>query len=272
MQKINALNHFIQVDQKERADTEALPLRKILRSNSHSRRRERHKRRQIFQEHHTRLSIENARLRSQLGASKECNRRKKEKRYLICDELEHLIACGASAEQLEAKVEIFCNLFSEYGKHRCTILMDQLDGLELLLEAIQVTKMAIWALHPESNLTSILIKELALNCDQQKRFWDQRTSTSIMPVELKQTIDVLKTLKRQLAERNEILRYEKILLESFLSPLQRAKLVVWVMRNPACMHFIEKLWRAQLEADATILSEVLFILSNLYRNNDQLSN
>lgn len=48
-------------------------------------------------------------------------------------------------------------------------------------------------------------------------------STSVMCGELRKTMNVLENLKREITDRNNIMRYEINRLESSLSPLQRAK-------------------------------------------------
>lgn len=169
---------------KVRIDLEVAPLRQKSRTSSYLRRRERHDRRRLFQKHHAQLVLENARLRSQLDANKEYDRRQRKNKLKICDELEHLVTCGASDEQLEAKIHAFRDLCSEFGRHWCTTFIHHIDGLELLLEPIQVTKMTIWALHNEEvhqsikerelNISHILIEELNVNCDQEMQLVKQR--------------------------------------------------------------------------------------------------
>ncbi|KAF4037237.1 hypothetical protein GN244_ATG10679 [Phytophthora infestans] len=35
-------------------------------------------------------------------------------------------------------------------------------------------------------------------------------------------------------------------LQNILTPTQRAKFIVWVTNNQACMHLLNKLWRSVL--------------------------
>jgi hypothetical protein len=63
---------------------------------------------------------------------------------------------------------------------------------------------------------------------------------------LKDALGLLNELKAQVGSKNSTLDMEMDKLQNILTPTQRAKFIVWVTNNQACMHLLNKLWRSVL--------------------------
>nr|CCA19477.1 conserved hypothetical protein [Albugo laibachii Nc14] len=202
------------------------------------------------------LERENMELRSQLHAGKEAMKQEEREKNRVCEELEKMIQRGASEKELAEKIDNFKEQYSDYGHGRRSALCYHLHQIERLLLPTQVTKMCIWALRQddsfwqdeedETSLPVILAKELGLTDDQKNRIQQQRGSISKICENLKRALALLDDLKTQIETKNSTLDHEMDNLQNILTPTQRAKFIVWVTNNPACMHLLNKLWRTVL--------------------------
>lgn len=202
------------------------------------------------------LERENMELRGQLKAGKEAMKQEEREKNRVCEELEKMIQCGASEKELAEKIDNFKEQYSDYGHGRRSALDYHLHQIERLLLPTQVTKMCIWALrqddsfwHDDEDDTSlpvILARELGLSEEQKKKIQQQREPFLAICDNLKDALGLLNELKAQVASKNTTLDMEMDKLQNILTPTQRAKFIVWVTNNQACMHLLNKLWRSVL--------------------------
>ncbi|KAG9399272.1 hypothetical protein AC1031_012229 [Aphanomyces cochlioides] len=199
------------------------------------------------------LEKENMELRSQLKAGKEAMKQEEDEKYQICQELEKMIRDGASENDLAAKIDNFKEQYSDYGQARRSALSYHLHQLERLLMPTQVTKMCIWALkqddafwedgaEDETSLLSILTHDLGLTEEQRKTIQSHRGAVVKICENLRLALKLLNELKHDVEAKNITLDTEMDQLQNILTPTQRAKFIVWVTNNPACMHLLNKLW------------------------------
>ncbi|KAG6950004.1 hypothetical protein JG688_00014373 [Phytophthora aleatoria] len=231
---------------------------KLERNRESARECRRRKREHILgvEERCRQLERENMELRGQLKAGKEAIRQEEKEKNRVCEELEKMIQRGASEKELAEKIDNFKEQYSDYGHGRRSALSYHLHQIERLLLPTQVTKMCIWALRQddsfwqdeedETSLPVILAKELGLSEDQKKKIQQQRGSISLICENLKSALGLLAELKTEVTNKNSTLDMEMDKLQNILSPTQRAKFIVWVTNNQACMHLLNKLWRSVL--------------------------
>ncbi|KAL8007427.1 putative cAMP response element binding (CREB) protein [Plasmopara halstedii] len=231
---------------------------KLERNRESARECRRRKREHILgvEERCRQLERENMELRGQLKAGKEAIRQEEKEKNRVCEELEKMIKCGASEKELAEKIDNFKEQYSDYGHGRRSALSYHLHQIERLLLPTQVTKMCIWALRQddsfwqeeedETSLPVILAKELGLSEDQKKKIQQQRGSISLICENLKSALELLAELKTEVTNKNSTLDTEMEKLQNILTPTQRAKFIVWVTNNQACMHLLNKLWRTVL--------------------------
>ncbi|CAH0481337.1 unnamed protein product [Peronospora belbahrii] len=231
---------------------------KLERNRESARECRRRKREHILgvEERCRQLERENMELRGQLKAGKEAIRQEEKEKNLVCEELKQMIQCGASEKELAEKIDNFKEQYSDYGHGRRSALSYHLHQIERLLLPTQVTKMCIWALRQddsfwqdeedETSLPVILAKELGLSEDQKKKIQQQRGSISLICENLKSALGLLAELKTEVTNKNSTLDMEMDKLQNILTPTQRAKFIVWVTNNQACMHLLNKLWRSVL--------------------------
>ncbi|CAI5726973.1 hypothetical protein KXD40_002358 [Peronospora effusa] len=231
---------------------------KLERNRESARECRRRKREHILgvEERCRQLERENMELRGQLKAGKEAIRQEEKEKNRVCEELEQMIQCGASEKELAEKIESFKEKYSDYGHGRRSALSYHLHQIERLLLPTQVTKMCIWALRQddsfwqdeedETSLPVILAKELGLSEEQKKKIQQQRGSISLICENLKSALGLLGELKTEVTNKNSTLDMEMDKLQNILTPTQRAKFIVWVTNNQACMHLLNKLWRSVL--------------------------
>ncbi|CAI5712546.1 unnamed protein product [Peronospora destructor] len=231
---------------------------KLERNRESARECRRRKREHILgvEERCRQLERENMELRGQLKAGKEAIRQEEKEKNRVCEELEQMIQCGASEKELAEKIENFKEKYSDYGHGRRSALSYHLHQIERLLLPTQVTKMCIWALRQddsfwqdeedETSLPVILAKELGLSEEQKKKIQQQRGSISLICENLKSALGLLGELKTEVTNKNSTLDMEMDKLQNILTPTQRAKFIVWVTNNQACMHLLNKLWRSVL--------------------------
>ncbi|KAG7394777.1 hypothetical protein PHYBOEH_004683 [Phytophthora boehmeriae] len=231
---------------------------KLERNRESARECRRRKREHILgvEERCRQLERENMELRGQLKAGKEAIRQEEKEKNRVCEELEKMIQRGASEKELAEKIDNFKEQYSDYGHGRRSALSYHLHQIERLLLPTQVTKMCIWALRQddsfwqdeedETSLPVILAKELGLSEDQKKKIQQQRGSISLICENLKSALGLLAELKTEVTNKNSTLDMEMDKLQNILTPTQRAKFIVWVTNNQACMHLLNKLWRSVL--------------------------
>ncbi|KAE9113022.1 hypothetical protein PF005_g11095 [Phytophthora fragariae] len=231
---------------------------KLERNRESARECRRRKREHILgvEERCRQLERENMELRGQLKAGKEAIRQEEKEKNRVCEELEKMIQSGASEKELAEKIDNFKEQYSDYGHGRRSALSYHLHQIERLLLPTQVTKMCIWALRQddsfwqdeedETSLPVILAKELGLTEDQKKKIQQQRGSISLICENLKSALGLLAELKTEVTNKNSTLDMEMEKLQNILTPTQRAKFIVWVTNNQACMHLLNKLWRSVL--------------------------
>ncbi|KAF4322995.1 hypothetical protein BBO99_00003355 [Phytophthora kernoviae] len=231
---------------------------KLERNRESARECRRRKREHILgvEERCRQLERENMELRGQLKAGKEAIRQEEKEKNRVCEELEIMIQRGASEKELAEKIDNFKEQYSDYGHGRRSALSYHLHQIERLLLPTQVTKMCIWALRQddsfwqdeedETSLPVILAKELGLSEDQKKKIQQQRGSISLICENLKSALGLLAELKTEVTNKNSTLDMEMDKLQNILTPTQRAKFIVWVTNNQACMHLLNKLWRSVL--------------------------
>lgn len=231
---------------------------KLERNRESARECRRRKREHILgvEERCRQLELENMELRGQLKAGKEAIRQEEKEKNRVCQELETMIKSGASEKELADKIDNFKEQYSDYGHGRRSALSYHLHQIERLLLPTQVTKMCIWALRQddsfwqdeedETSLPVILAKELGLTEDQKKKIQQQRGSISLICENLKSALGLLAELKAEVTKKNYTLDMEMEKLQNILTPTQRAKFIVWVTNNQACMHLLNKLWRTVL--------------------------
>ncbi|CAI5716459.1 unnamed protein product [Hyaloperonospora brassicae] len=231
---------------------------KLERNRESARECRRRKREHILgvEERCRQLERENMELRGQLKAGKEAIRQEEREKNRVCEELEKMIQLGASEKELAEKIDNFKEQYSDYGHGRRSALSYHLHQIERLLLPTQVTKMCIWALRQddsfwqdeedETSLPVILAKELGLSEDQKKKIQQQRGSISLICENLKSALGLLAELKTEVTNKNSTLDMEMDKLQNILTPTQRAKFIVWVTNNQACMHLLNKLWRSVL--------------------------
>lgn len=231
---------------------------KLERNRESARECRRRKREHILgvEERCRQLERENMELRGQLKAGKEAIRQEEKEKNRVCEELEKMIQRGASEKELAEKIDNFKEQYSDYGHGRRSALSYHLHQIERLLLPTQVTKMCIWALRQddsfwqdeedETSLPVILAKELGLSEDQKKKIQQQRGSISLICENLKSALGLLAELKTEVTNKNSTLDLEMDKLQNILTPTQRAKFIVWVTNNQACMHLLNKLWRSVL--------------------------
>uniref|UniRef100_A0AAV1VG49 BZIP domain-containing protein n=1 Tax=Peronospora matthiolae TaxID=2874970 RepID=A0AAV1VG49_9STRA len=231
---------------------------KLERNRESARECRRRKREHILgvEERCRQLERENMELRGQLKAGKEAIRQEEKEKNRVCEELEKMIQLGASEKELAEKIDNFKEQYSDYGHGRRSALSYHLHQIERLLLPTQVTKMCIWALRQddsfwqdeedETSLPVILAKELGLSEDQKKKIQQQRGSISLICENLKSALGLLAELKTEVTNKNSTLDMEMDKLQNILTPTQRAKFIVWVTNNQACMHLLNKLWRSVL--------------------------
>ncbi|GAB9463028.1 hypothetical protein Gpo141_00000504 [Globisporangium polare] len=231
---------------------------KLERNRESARECRRRKREHILgvEERCRQLERENMELRGQLKAGKEAMKQEEKEKNRVCEELEQMIQRGASEKELAEKIDNFKEQYSDYGHGRRSALSYHLHQIERLLLPTQVTKMCIWALRQddsfwqdeedETSLPVILAKELGLTEEQKKKIQQQRGSISLICQNLKNALSLLDELKTEVIQKNTTLDMEMDKLQNILTPTQRAKFIVWVTNNQACMHLLNKLWRSVL--------------------------
>ncbi|KAJ0398620.1 hypothetical protein P43SY_007478 [Pythium insidiosum] len=231
---------------------------KLERNRESARECRRRKREHILnvEERCRQLERENMELRGQLKAGKEAMKQEEREKNRVCEELEQMIKRGASERELAEKIDNFKEQYSDYGHGRRSALDYHLHQIERLLLPTQVTKMCIWALrqddsfwHDEEDETSlpvILARELGLTDEQKKKIQQQRAPFMSICDNLKTALGLLNELKTQVTDKNTTLDLEMDKLQNILTPTQRAKFIVWVTNNQACMHLLNKLWRSVL--------------------------
>ncbi|OQR82571.1 hypothetical protein ACHHYP_15858 [Achlya hypogyna] len=198
------------------------------------------------------LEKENMELRSQLKAGKEAMKQEEDEKNQICIELETMIHENAPEQEIAAKIDNFKEQYSDYGQGRQSALNYHLHQLERLLMPTQVTKMCIWALkqddafwedgEDETSLLSILTHDLGLTDEQRKSIQSHRSAVVKICENLRLALQLLHQLKADVEQKNITLDTEMDQLQNILTPTQRAKFIVWVTNNPACMHLLNKLW------------------------------
>ncbi|RHY02886.1 hypothetical protein DYB25_001194 [Aphanomyces astaci] len=236
------------------SSTNPLRKRRLERNRESARECRRRKRDHILgvEERCKLLEKENMELRSQLKAGKEAMKQEEDEKYQICHELEHMITEGASEQDLAAKIDNFKEVCILGGfRTRRSALSYHLHQLERLLMPTQVTKMCIWALkqddafwedgEDETSLLSILTHDLGLTEEQRKNIQSHRGAIVKICDNLRLALKLLNELKQDVEEKNITLDTEMDQLQNILTPTQRAKFIVWVTNNPACMHLLNKL-------------------------------
>ncbi|TMW60324.1 hypothetical protein Poli38472_000366 [Pythium oligandrum] len=231
---------------------------KLERNRESARECRRRKREHILgvEERCRQLERENMELRGQLKAGKEAMKQEEREKNRVCEELEQMIQRGASEKELAEKIDNFKEQYSDYGHGRRSALDYHLHQIERLLLPTQVTKMCIWALRQDdsfwhddeddTSLPAILARELGLSEEQKKKIQQQRAPFLAICDNLKTALGLLNELKTQVASKNTTLDMEMDKLQNILTPTQRAKFIVWVTNNQACMHLLNKLWRSVL--------------------------
>ncbi|KAL4085856.1 hypothetical protein PRIC1_014865 [Phytophthora ramorum] len=216
-------------------DTNSLQRKlKLERNRESARECRRRKREHILgvEERCRQLERENMELRGQLKAGKEAIRQEEKEKNRVCEELEQMIQRGASEKELAEKIDNFKEQYSDYGHGRRSALSYHLHQIERLLLPTQSA--------------GHLAKELGLSEDQKKKIQQQRGSISLICENLKSALGLLSDLKTEVINKNSTLDMEMDKLQNILTPTQRAKFIVWVTNNQACMHLLNKLWRSVL--------------------------
>ncbi|EQC33732.1 hypothetical protein SDRG_08835 [Saprolegnia diclina VS20] len=246
------LTHFLNKDGS--SDLNPQRKKRLERNRESARECRRRKRDHILgvEERCKALEKENMELRSQLKAGKEAMKQEEDEKTQICIELESMIHENAPEPEIAAKIDNFKEQYSDYGQGRQSALNYHLHQLERLLMPTQVTKMCIWALkqddafwedgEDETSLLSILTHDLGLTEEQRKSIQSHRSAVVKICENLRLALQLLHQLKADVEQKNITLDTEMDQLQNILTPTQRAKFIVWVTNNPACMHLLNKLW------------------------------
>ena len=82
---------------------------------------------------------------------------------------------------------------------------------------------------------------------QQRALLAQRGTVQGMDEDLQVTSGMLADLRALIDDKNASLDQELLEVQKILTPTQTAKFILWITKNPACMHMLNQLWRLVYE-------------------------
>ncbi len=85
--------------------------------------------------------------------------------------------------------------------------------------------------------------ELGVTEAQQRALLAQRGTVQGMDEDLQVTSGMLADLRALIDDKNASLDQELLEVQKILTPTQTAKFILWITKNPACMHMLNQLWR-----------------------------
>lgn len=217
------------------------------------------------------LETDNLQLRLKLQVGKESLDNSEEKSSLITGKLNELIQQHASEAEIQATIQEIKEHFSDYGRDRRSAIDFHINQVRRCLEPTQTTKAILWIMSlaprfrhflesPEQNnvppeskelfdMWQNLLSEVHPDPVQQKLIISHTSpdENGVDPFEL---IDKVTQDCNIILDRIVEIIYNKInafdsemnSIESFLSPRQIAKFILWVDQNPACIQMLEALW------------------------------
>lgn len=89
--------------------------------------------------------------------------------------------------------------------------------------------------------------ELGVTEEQQRQLLAQRETVKGMDGDLQVTSGMLSELRALINDKNASLDQELLEVQKILTPTQTAKFILWITKNPACMHMLNQLWRLVYE-------------------------
>lgn len=92
-------------------------------------------------------------------------------------------------------------------------------------------------------LWATVAAELGVTEAQQRQLLAQRATVKGMDRDLQVTSGMLADLRALIADKNATLDQELLEVQKILTPTQTAKFILWITKNPACMHMLNQLWR-----------------------------
>ena len=197
------------------------------------------------------LEEENLRLRMQLKIGKETSERDVEEKERLFASLEQLVRDpDATTEKVEELLDEYLKNHSDYGERRRVQIQTHLTQLERLLLPSQVTKMAMWTLNQQdsfyakdgiSNLWKGIMDQIGASDDQTQKIKSKRDDARKLALELRSASRECKDLKHRMKRKNAALSSEMGELRTILSPVQLAKFIIWVNKNPITMEMLAML-------------------------------
>jgi len=141
------------------------------------------------------------------------------------------------AQELNTILPKFKEMYSDYGNNRKDELAFHLNQLEKLAVPANFTKMSLWTLgqnesfytKPKLNpIAGILRKELDITPVQGRKIISQREKVQRLCTNIKQCLALIAKLKTLCEHKQRIFHDRLSKVQEILSPLQVAKLLVWI--------------------------------------------
>jgi len=143
--------------------------------------------------------------------------------------MRELVNSRSSDASLQAAVQSFTDLYSDYGKHRHEELSFHLDQLQLLANPTNVTKMGLWTLQQEGNpIAGILQRELGISLAQGKKIMEQKQKIRTLSDNMKECWALLSKLSELCTQKTSIFNDRMSKCREILTPRQVVRLIIWV--------------------------------------------
>ncbi|TFJ84656.1 hypothetical protein NSK_004121 [Nannochloropsis salina CCMP1776] len=225
------------------------------------------------------LEAENLKLKLQLKVGEESQAQERQEKARITKKLDEMVKTGASESDIWQTIDMFKERYSDYGSDRRSAIEFHTNQLEKLLLPTKLTKVCMWMLlnmkgtdivgglnvteskglvgslcnvedaasEPARQLWAVLSEELHVTREQQAALLQRRDNIVAMDADIGVTSAMLRELRALIEDKNSSLDQELLEVQKILSPTQTAKFILWITRNPACMHMLNQLWRAVYE-------------------------
>ena len=141
---------------------------------------------------------------------------------------------NAGANEMQAAVREFSDMYSDYGGARQQELTFHLEQLQRLVNPTNFTKMGLWTLgqsnhDPKRNpIAGILVKELTITPQQGRKILDQSEKVRQLCENLKETHALLVKLKELCEKKTQIFQDRMSKCTKILTSKQVVRLISWI--------------------------------------------
>lgn len=171
------------------------------------------------------------------------------------NEITHMVQNKVTEAEIRRKLEVYKEVYSDFGKERRVAISYHLEQLKALLLPNQVSKMTLWSLEQDDEfydekknqnifgggIWNTICAELELTDEQKKALVEMRRPIRIQRDNVGECLRILAELEKRVEENFNSMTAQMSTLMQTIAPMQQAKFLIWIENNQPAMLMLNSL-------------------------------